>query len=56
LPPWMWLDARDVVSASLRDIMRGRPVSVPTRRYRLAVVLSRVLPTGLVGRITGGPD
>ena len=54
LPSWMWLDAREVVSASLRDIARGRARSVPTLRYKLAVVLSRVLPTGVVGRITGG--
>lgn len=55
LPPWMWLDARDVVAGSLRDIARGRARSVPTLRYKIAVVLSRVLPAGLVGRVTGGP-
>jgi short-subunit dehydrogenase len=54
LPSWMWLDARDVVSASLRDIARGRSLSVPTLRYKLAVLLGRVLPAGLTGRITGG--
>lgn len=54
LPPWMWLDARAVVSASLRDIARGKALSVPTLRYKLAVVLSRVLPTRVVGRVTGG--
>jgi short-subunit dehydrogenase len=54
LPPWMWLDARDVVSASLRDVARGRSLSVPTLRYKVAVLLSRILPSGLVGRITGG--
>jgi uncharacterized protein len=54
LPAWMWLDVRDVVPASLRDIARGRSLSVPTLRYRLAVLLGRVLPAGLTGRITGG--
>ena len=55
LPAWLWLDARHVVSASLRDIARGRSISVPTLRYRMAVALSHMLPSGIVGRITGGP-
>jgi short-subunit dehydrogenase len=54
LPSWMWLDPRDVVSASLRDVARGRSLSVPTLRYKLAVLLGRVLPAALTGRITGG--
>jgi short-subunit dehydrogenase len=54
LPPWMWLDAREVVAASLRDIARGKALSVPTLRYKLAVLLSRVLPPRVVGRVTAG--
>lgn len=54
LPSWMWLDASDVVSASLRDIARGKSLSVPTLRYKLAVLLAGVLPAALTGRITGG--
>ena len=54
LPAWMWLDAREVVRASLRDIARGRSRSVPTLRYKLAVALSRVVPSRIVGSITGG--
>lgn len=53
LPAWMWLDAREVVRASLRDIVRGRSRSVPTLRYKLAVALSRVVPSRIVGSITG---
>ena len=54
LPRWMWLDAREVVRGSLRDIARGRSRSVPTLRYKLAVALSRVVPSHIVGSITGG--
>ena len=54
LPRWMWLDAREVVRGSLRDIARGRSRSVPTLRYKLAVALSRVVPSRIVGSITGG--
>jgi short-subunit dehydrogenase len=31
VPDWMWLDARTVVAASVRDAARGKAVSVPSR-------------------------
>ena len=51
LPDWMWLDARDVVSESLRDIARGQSVSVPSLRYKAIVGLTRVLPAGLLASV-----
>lgn len=51
LPDWMWLDARDVVSESLRDIARGKSVSVPSLRYKAIVGLTRVLPAGLLASV-----
>lgn len=50
LPDWLWLDARDVVSEALRDIARGKALSVPTLRYKAAVVLSRVVPSRLIAK------
>jgi short-subunit dehydrogenase len=47
----MWLDARDVVTESLRDVARGRAVSIPSRRYRVLVALARFAPPSLVARI-----
>lgn len=44
VPGWMWLDARTVVAESLRDVARGKPVSIPSLRYRLIVGLTRLLP------------
>ncbi|GAA3206602.1 SDR family oxidoreductase [Microbacterium terregens] len=44
VPDWMWLDARVVVSEALRDVARGRAVSVPSLRYKALVALTRVLP------------
>jgi uncharacterized protein len=38
---WMWLDARDVVRESLRDVARGKSVSIPSLRYK---IIARVLP------------
>ncbi len=47
---WMWLDAPQVVSEALRDVARGRAVSIPSLRYKAMVALSRLAPAGLVTR------
>jgi short-subunit dehydrogenase len=52
-PGWAWLDADRLVRDCLQDVRRGRLVSVPSRRYRVAVVLLRHLPPAaleLIGR------
>lgn len=51
LADWMWLDADDVVAQSLRDIARGKAVSVPSLRYKAIVALTRVLPAGLLASV-----
>ena len=58
LPDWMWLDAPDVVRASLADFRRGKPVSVPGAQYKAIRVLTSVLPRPLVRRASAvrGPD
>lgn len=48
LPRWLWLEADDVVRDALRDLGRGRVVSVPDWRYKIAVFALRHLPYGLV--------
>jgi uncharacterized protein len=40
-----WLDADDVVTASLRDLARGKVVCVPGRQYRAIVAGSHLVPT-----------
>ncbi|MFB8147584.1 SDR family NAD(P)-dependent oxidoreductase [Microbacterium sp. NPDC056003] len=50
VPDWMWLDARTVVAASLRDAARGKAVSVPSAKYKLLVTASRLAPARLVAR------
>ncbi|WEG07726.1 SDR family NAD(P)-dependent oxidoreductase [Microbacterium horticulturae] len=45
---WMWLDAATVVRESLRDLARGRAVSVPSLRYKLIRRLLPLLPDRLV--------
>ena len=47
-PRWMWLDARQVVSEGLADNAKGKAVSIPSKRYKVLISVSRVLPTRLV--------
>ncbi|SHK61966.1 SDR family NAD(P)-dependent oxidoreductase [Actinacidiphila paucisporea] len=54
LPDWAWLDADKVVSAALRDLARGRVVSVPDARYKTAVALARHVPSRLFGALSTG--
>ena len=50
VPRWLWLSADDVVRDGLRDLRRGRLVSVPDWRYRTAVFALRYGPRGLIQR------
>lgn len=54
LPGWAWLDADKVVAAGLRDLARGRVVSVPDARYKAAVGLARHVPSRLFGALSTG--
>lgn len=49
-PDWMWLDADDVVRVALRDLRRGRVVSVPDWKYKVAAFGLRHLPRSLTRR------
>lgn len=53
LPDIGWVDADEVVATCLRDVARGRVVSIPTRRYRAVTVLARHAPRFLVRRVSG---
>ena len=54
LPEWVWLDADAVVAQCLRDVARGRSISVPGLQYKLAVVAQRHLPLAVVEWFAGG--
>lgn len=51
VPRWMWLDADKLVRNALRDLDRGRSVSVPSLRYKILAGLARSTPDGVVKRI-----
>ncbi len=49
-----WLSPEYVVDCSLRSLDRGGPVvCVPDWRYKLIVLLVKLTPRGLLGRVTG---
>jgi len=51
IPAWMWLDADEVVAAGLRDLRRGKAVSVPSVRYKGLVSVARLTPLRLAEKI-----
>lgn len=51
LPGWAWLDADALVADCLRDLAKGKVVSVPSLRYKAAVAALRHLPLPLAQRI-----
>jgi short-subunit dehydrogenase len=52
IPSWGWLTADRVVADSLRDLARGRTLSVPGKRYKAAVAVARLLPSGRMGAVS----
>jgi short-subunit dehydrogenase len=50
-PEWAWLDADSVVREALRDLRRGRQVSVPNWKYKLAVAAGRHAPLAVLQRV-----
>jgi uncharacterized protein len=57
LPGWLWLDADKLVVDALRDLRRGKIMSVPSLRYKIAVFGLRHMPrpvVQLVARDTRG--
>ncbi|MEU4094691.1 SDR family oxidoreductase [Streptomyces sp. NPDC026673] len=52
IPGWAWLDADKVVAAAVRDLARGRSLSVPDPRYKAAVAAAKLAPSGAFGRVS----
>lgn len=47
LPSWIWLSSERIVATAMRDLARGRVISIPSRRYRVCVWGLRHLPRSL---------
>jgi uncharacterized protein len=44
VPDQLWLEVDDVVRTSLEDALKGRPISIPGWRYRVATTLNQLKP------------
>ena len=44
IPGFLWLDADRLVETGLRDVRRGRVISMPSLRYRVLIWFTRHLP------------
>jgi short-subunit dehydrogenase len=47
-PSWAWLSADRVVREGLADNLRGKAVSIPSKRYKAVAVAARLLPDRLL--------
>lgn len=52
IPGVLWLDAERLVEECLRDVARGKPVSIPSKRWKLIAAVLRTIPRGLVARLS----
>ena len=52
IPGPLWLDADRLVEDCLRDVARGKPVSIPSKRWKLIAAVLRTTPRGLVARLS----
>ena len=50
-PSFMWLTVDRVVDGCLRDLAAGKPVSIPSRRYRVLVGIGSRLPSTFTARM-----
>ncbi|WP_378146013.1 SDR family NAD(P)-dependent oxidoreductase [Cnuibacter sp. UC19_7] len=53
IPDQLWLDADDLVDEALRDVARGKVISVPSARFKLLMFFTRHLPRATIRWISG---
>lgn len=52
IPDFLWLSADDVVKEAMRDLARGKWVSVPDLRYKVIAGAGRLIPRGLAAQVS----
>jgi short-subunit dehydrogenase len=52
VPSFMWLSAEDLVDEAWADLMKGKALSIPSRRYKLAVAAGRCIPRAVIARLS----
>lgn len=49
-PSWLWLDSDRLVREGMDDFVRGRTISVPSRRYKAITTAARYIPPAIQAR------
>ncbi|GAU67512.1 putative oxidoreductase [Streptomyces sp. NBRC 110611] len=52
IPGWMWLDADKLVDAAMKDLVRGKSVSIPDPRYKALMGAVKLTPRGVLGGLS----
>jgi uncharacterized protein len=52
-PWWMWLDVDRVVRDALKDLERGRTLSIPSKRYKALATAARYTPSSVQAKLQG---
>jgi short-subunit dehydrogenase len=52
IPNGLWIDAEPLVDACLRDVEKGKVISIPTVRYRVLMWFARHLPRSAVRAVS----
>lgn len=52
IPDFLWLDADEVAQACLRDVARGRSLSIPRRRWKAIAMALRLAPRPMIHRVS----
>ncbi|MCB5911615.1 SDR family NAD(P)-dependent oxidoreductase [Streptomyces pinistramenti] len=52
IPGWLWLDADKLVDAAMKDLTRGKSLSIPDPRYKALMGAVKLAPRGLLGGVT----
>ena len=51
LPQFMWLNADALVAKAWKDVLAGKPISIPGWQYKLLVGVISLVPRSLVRRV-----
>ncbi len=51
IPGWMWLDADKLVDAAMKDLVRGKSLSIPDPRYKALTGALRLVPRAVLGGV-----
>src|SRR5689334_10709679 len=52
VPSFLWLDAKRLVDDAWKDLMRGKAISIPSRRYKILAGFARYTPRAVIARFS----